>query len=181
MGGAGSLRVDPHRGRSGCRTTAACGSCSCAEERIADLSSFDAWDACGLDPALAVGDHARCQALADELRTAGYRGVLSPSAALDLPGAVNLTLFGERIEHRIHGGPLPEAPVAPNALWLPTILLTDSGAPTAFAMEHVCYRAHPPGADRHRTLAEWRARRRVGRRRRPAKRSPPPRGPVTGR
>jgi hypothetical protein len=58
-------------------------------DRIADLSTFDAWDACGLDPAVAVGDHADSQALASELRRAGYRGVLSPSAALDVAGAVN--------------------------------------------------------------------------------------------
>lgn len=123
------------------------------EADVADLASFDAWGACGLDPALAVGDHADCQALADELRAAGYRGVLAPSAALDVAGAVNLTLFDERIEHRISGAPLPDRPVVPNGLWLPAILLTDSGAPTMFAMEHACYRT---GA--HRGLAEWRRR-----------------------
>lgn len=121
------------------------------EERIADLSSFDAYAACGLDPAIAVGDHTAAQALGGELRAAGYRGVLSPSAALDVDGAVNLTLFGERIEHRISGGPLPDRPVVPSGLWLPTILITDSGSPTPFAMEHACYRR---GA--HRTFAEWR-------------------------
>ena len=122
------------------------------EERIADLSSFDAYEACGLDPAIAVGGHAASQALSSELRAAGYRGVLSPSAALDRPGALNLTLFGERIEHRIAGGPLPDRPVVPSGLWLPTILITDSGTPTQYALEHTCYRA---GA--HRGLAEWRA------------------------
>jgi RES domain len=67
------------------------------ERRVADLSSFDRYDACGLDPALAVDpDHAASQALADELRAIGFRGVLSPSAAL--PGVVNLTVFGERYE-----------------------------------------------------------------------------------
>jgi hypothetical protein len=67
------------------------------ERRIADLSSFDRYDACGLDPAIAVGpDHGACQSLADDLRAAGFRGVLSPSAAL--PGVVNLTIFGERYE-----------------------------------------------------------------------------------
>lgn len=121
------------------------------EERIADLSSFDAYAACGLDPEIAVGGHAASQALSSELRSAGYRGVLSPSAALDRPGALNLTLFGERMEHRISGGPLPDEPVVPSGLWLPTILITDSGTPTQYAMEHACYRA---GA--HRTLAEWR-------------------------
>ena len=139
-------------------------------DQIADLSTFDAWEACGLDPAIAVGDHADSQALASELRRAGYRGVLSPSAALDVAGAVNLTLFGGRVEHHVEGQPLPDEPVGgPNAPWLPAILLTDRGAPTPFAMERTCYRM-----GEHRTLAEWRAGR--GRRRgRPAGRRPPPR------
>jgi RES domain-containing protein len=124
------------------------------EERIADLSSFDAWAACGLDPSIAVGRHDESRALASELRSAGFRGVLSPSAALDRPGALNLTLFRERIEHRIAGGPLPSQPIVPSGLWLPTILITDSGTPTQYALEHTCYRA---GA--HRTLAEWRGMR----------------------
>jgi hypothetical protein len=144
------------------------------EERIADLSSFDAYAACGLDPELAVGAHDAAQALADELRAAGFRGVLSPSAALDVAGAVNLTLFGERIEHRVLGGPLPERPVVPSGLWLPTVLLTDSGTPTVFALEHACYRA---GA--HRMLAAWRAERPPGAARSPRARRP--RNPLTGR
>lgn len=131
-------------------------------DQIADLATFDAWEACGLDPAIAVGDHADSQALASELRRAGYRGVLSPSAALDVVSAVNLTLFGGRIEHRIEGLALPDEPVGgANAPWLPAVLLTDRGAPTPFAMGRTCYR---DGA--HRTLAEWRAGRRDRRRRR---------------
>jgi RES domain-containing protein len=130
-------------------------------DRIADLSTFDKWEACGLDPAIAVGDHADSQALASELRRARYRGVLSPSAALDVAGAVNLTLFGARIEHHIEGQPLPDEPVGgPNAPWLPAILLTDRGAPTPFAMVRTCYRS-----GHHRTLAEWRAGCRARRRR----------------
>jgi hypothetical protein len=66
------------------------------ESNIADLSSFAAYTDCGLDPRLAVGAHDASQELADELRAAGYRGVLSPNAAL--PGTTNLTLFGERYE-----------------------------------------------------------------------------------
>lgn len=120
-------------------------------DRIADLSTFDRWEACGLDPAIAVGDHADSQALASELRRAGYRGVLSPSAALDVAGAVNLSLFGGRVEQRVEGRPLPDEPVGgANGPWLPAILLTDHGAPTPFAMTHTCYRA-----GHHRTLAEW--------------------------
>lgn len=130
-------------------------------DTIADLSTFDAWEACGLDPAIAVGDHADSQALASELRRAGYRGVLSPSAALDVAGAVNLTLFGARVEHRLEGQRLPDEPVGgANAPWLPAILLTDHGAPTPFAMGRTCYRD-----GQHRTLAEWRA----GRGRRPGR------------
>jgi RES domain len=124
---------------------------------IADLSTFDAWERCGLDPVLAVGDHEPCQALASELRRAGYHGVLSPSAALDHPGAVNLTLLGGRVEHRIEGEPLPDEPVEPNGRWLPVVLLSDNATPTRFAMERTCYIA-----DDHRTLAEWRATRRRG-------------------
>lgn len=124
---------------------------------IADLSTFDKWEACGLDPSIAVGDHAASQALASELRRARYRGVLSPSAALDLAGAVNLTLFGSHVEHRVEGLPLPDEPVGgANAPWVPAILLTDRGAPTPFAMQHACYRT-----GRHRTLAEWHAGRRL--------------------
>jgi len=137
----------------------------CADQ-IADLSTFDKWEACGLDPAIAVGDHANSQALASELRRAGYRGVLSPSAALDVAGAVNLALFGGRIEHRIEGEPLPDEPIGgANAPWLPTILLTDRGAPTPFAMGRTCYRS-----GHHRTFAEWRVGR--GRRRGPTGRRP---------
>jgi RES domain-containing protein len=138
----------------------------CAD-RIADLSTFDRWEACGLDPRIAVGDHADSQALASELRRARYRGVLSPSAALDVAGAVNLTLFGAHVEHHVEGRSLPDEPVGgANAPWLPAILLTDRGAPTPFAMGRTCYRD-----GHHRTLAEWRAGR--GRRRgRPAGRRP---------
>lgn len=66
------------------------------ESNIADLRSFDLYTHCGLDPRIAVGEHAEAQVLAEELRIAGFRGLLSPSAAL--PGATNLTLFGERYE-----------------------------------------------------------------------------------
>ena len=95
------------------------------ESRIADLSSFDRYDACGLDPALAVdADHTASHALADELRAAGFRGVLSPSAAL--PGVVNLTLFGERYEHVL----LTDVAAWPNPdpdWWLPVQLVVEDG------------------------------------------------------
>ncbi len=57
------------------------------ETEIADLSTFLAYDQCGLDPRLAVGAHPEAQELADALIAAGYRGLLSPSAAL--PGATD--------------------------------------------------------------------------------------------
>jgi RES domain-containing protein len=135
-------------------------------DRIADLSTFDAWEACGLDPELAIGDHEPCQAIASELRRARYDGVLSPSAALDLAGAVNLTLLGGCIEQRIEGLPLPDEPVAAGGAWLPVVLLSDRATPTRFAMERTCYIA-----EHHRTLAEWR---KAGGRRAPAKRRRPP-------
>lgn len=69
------------------------------EREIADLSTFDRYDGCGLDPRTAVGDHAASQRLAEELLAAGYRGLLSPSAAL--VGATNLTLFGPRFEKEL--------------------------------------------------------------------------------
>jgi hypothetical protein len=66
------------------------------EKDVADLSTFGAYADCGLEPRTAVGEHEESQALADELHDTGFRGVLSPSAAL--PGATNLTLFGTRYE-----------------------------------------------------------------------------------
>jgi RES domain-containing protein len=69
------------------------------ETEIADLSTFDRYSDCGLDPVIAVGEHAASQLLADDLRADGFRGVLSPSAAL--PRVVNLTIFGERYEKEL--------------------------------------------------------------------------------
>lgn len=67
------------------------------EREIADLSDFERIEAAGLDPAAFVSDDQRpARALAAELRAHGYRGLLTPSAALR--GAVNLTLFGGRRE-----------------------------------------------------------------------------------
>lgn len=66
------------------------------EMGIADYSSFEKAQDAGFPPeALVSEDYERCEAEADRLRAAGFRGVLAPSAAL--PGAVNLTLFGRRL------------------------------------------------------------------------------------
>lgn len=102
------------------------------EHDVADLSTFDAWDACGLDPAAAVGDHAACQALADDLRAAGFRGVLAPSAAL--PGATNLTLFGERYEKVLLGG-LATWPNPRPELRLPCSLVVEGNPPVELVTE----------------------------------------------
>lgn len=121
-----------------------------AAHAIADLSTFDRYVDCGLPPELAVGPHPDVWALAYDLRDAGFDGVLSPAAALDVPGALNLTLFGERMEHRVHGAmPDPSAFPRPE-FFLPTIEITDAGAPTRYAMEHTCYRS-----DDHQTFAAW--------------------------
>jgi RES domain-containing protein len=75
--------------------------CTIAERELADLSSLEAIEACGLDEAAFVDDdHAPARALAGELRAHGYRGLICPSAAL--PGAVNLTLFDGRRELLAH-------------------------------------------------------------------------------
>ncbi len=121
------------------------------EHDIADLRSFDAWAACGLDPALAVGPHPDAWPVADALRAGGYRGVLSPAAAFDRPGAVNLTLFGERLEDE-HYGAMPDPAANPRPdVFLAAILITDAGAPTAYAMHHTCHEGAP-----HKQLHRWR-------------------------
>lgn len=110
------------------------------EQEIADLSTFDDWEACGLDPALALGEHPPSQELADELRDAGYRGLLAPSAAL--PGAVNLTLFGERYEERLLTGLDSWANPDP-AIFLPCTLVTGAAAPPPGLTTATCFRRSP--------------------------------------
>lgn len=67
------------------------------EGAIVDYGTFDKAEAAGFPAeALVEDDHERCQAEAERLKSLGVRGVLSPSAAL--PGSVNLTLFGTRVE-----------------------------------------------------------------------------------
>lgn len=114
------------------------------EHDVADLSTFDRYEACGLDPRLAVGPHEPARELADELRAAGYRGLLSPSAAL--AGATNLTLFGPRYEKVLLGGLEAWRNPSPG-LRLPCSLAAEGTPPeeliveTTYAgMEHAGYR-----------------------------------------
>jgi RES domain-containing protein len=119
---------------------------------IADLSTFDAWSACGLDPDIAVGDHAQSQRVGDDLRDAGYRGVLSPSAALPDTAAPNLTLFGPRIELMVEADNVHPRNPDPD-LWCVTTLLADRAAPPL----GLCTRTRFLGA-KHLGLERWRAR-----------------------
>lgn len=118
------------------------------ETEIADLSTFGRWAACGLDPAMAVGAHEPCRLLADELRDAGYRGLLSPSAAL--PGATNLTLFGPRYEKVLLHGLASWTNPQP-ALRVACTLAAHGGPPQALLGETAF-----PGVT-HEGLAAWRA------------------------
>jgi hypothetical protein len=106
--------------------------CFVREHDIADLSTFDRFAACGLDPHDAVGDHERSQALADDLRGAGYRGVLSPSAAL--AGATNLTLFGPRFEKVLLGG-LERWPNPQPEVRVPCSLVVEGNPPEQLVTE----------------------------------------------
>jgi hypothetical protein len=109
------------------------------ETDIADLSTFDTIAACGLDPAVVVDDdHTACQALADELRAADYRGLLAPSASL--PGVVNLTLFGIRRE--LYGRPAEVRNVRPDQ-YVNVNLAADLSPPPEHILRVVRYFGDP--------------------------------------
>jgi RES domain-containing protein len=109
------------------------------EKDIADLSMFDLIDACGLDPAIFVDDdHTGCQALANELRAAAYRGVLAPSASL--PGVVNLTLFGVRRE--LYGRPADVNNLRPD-LYVTVNLAADLSPPPDHILRVARYYGDP--------------------------------------
>jgi RES domain len=119
------------------------------ETEIADLSSFAKIESCGLDAEVAVGGFSASHALADDLCEAGYRGLLAPSAAL--PGAVNLTVFGERYEVEIATG--EHAPGNPDpSLWFPVVLVASNARPPRQALALASHRG-----ESHRGLEEWRA------------------------
>lgn len=66
---------------------------------VVDYRTFDRAEAAGFPPeALVDDDHERCQAEAERLASLGAQGILTPSAAL--PGSINLTLLGPRVEVR---------------------------------------------------------------------------------
>lgn len=67
------------------------------ESSTVDYSTFEKAHEAGFPPeALVEDDHERCQAEAAWLRSHGATGLITPSAAL--PGSVNITLFGPRVE-----------------------------------------------------------------------------------
>lgn len=64
---------------------------------VVDYSTFEKAEDAGFPPeALVDDDHECCQKEAQRLVNLGAGGLLSPSAAL--PGSINLTLFGPRVE-----------------------------------------------------------------------------------
>jgi RES domain-containing protein len=65
-------------------------------EVVVDYSTFDKAEAAGFAPAALIEDDwMRCQEEGRRLRTLGYGGVITPSAAL--PGGQNIAIFGARI------------------------------------------------------------------------------------
>ncbi len=122
------------------------------EERIADYRSFEKAEAAGFPPdALIDEDWERCQAEAERLKDLGFRGVLSPAAAL--AGDVALSLFGGR---RAVGW--EEEPCLTSAI--PAKVVT-VGAPPTGLVERVRFRG-----EEHRDYAAYaleRSRRERGR------------------
>jgi hypothetical protein len=125
--------------------------CWVEETDIADLSSFDEIADCGLDPALFVGPHEPCHQLADELRQAGFRGLITPSAAI--ADVTNLTVFGPRREVKrssrlaAGGNRNPQVYILVNEIASP-------GPPPTHVVDLTRY-----GEDPHPGLEAWRATR----------------------
>lgn len=119
---------------------------------IADLGTFDRYQACGLDPAIAVDDaHERARALADALLADGYHGVISPSAAL--PGVTNLTIFGERYERVLTHLPVADWDNPDPSFWCGVQLLAEMASPPHALCVETRFLGEP-----HHGLAEWRRR-----------------------
>ena len=101
------------------------------EERVADYGTFEKAEAAGFPPdALIDDDWERCQAEVEHLKGLGFRGVLSPAAAL--PGDIALTLFGGR-----YAVDWDEEPRLVSAI--PAKIVT-IGAPPAGLVERVRFR-----------------------------------------
>ncbi len=114
-----------------------------ADERVADLSSFDHYESCGLDPEMAVSsEYSRTHLLRYELEDAGFSGVLSPSAAHST--AINLTLFGERRAREVSGS-LEAWPNHFPSDWIPAQLLADNAPLPAVVLDQAVYldETHP--------------------------------------
>lgn len=114
-----------------------------ALDDVADLSSFDQWAECGLDPKTAVADDlAGCQDLAAWLHGEGYRGVLAPSAAL--PDSVNLTVFGGRYEYLAADDPSALRERDPDR-WLRVALAAEGAHPPQELVTRTRYLGQPHG------------------------------------
>jgi RES domain-containing protein len=94
----------------------------CVDEgAVVDYTTFEQADAAGFPPeALVEDDYERCQAEATWLISKGASALLTPSAAL--PGSVNLTAFGPRVE-------IPWNSTASLASGIPTQRLTTGRPP----------------------------------------------------
>lgn len=119
------------------------------ESEIADLRSFEDWRSCGIDPEVAVGSHGPCRQLAEALRARGFRGVLSPSAAL--PDTLNLTLFGRRYERVVTSNPQVWNNPSPG-LWLACQAAAAEASPPPRLIRETCFQSDP-----HRGYEAWRA------------------------
>ncbi len=122
------------------------------QARIADYRDFEAAEQAGFDPeSLIHDDQTACRVEGRRLKTAGFAGVLYPSAAL--PGELNLALFGPRIL-------LPLGAPRRLASGIPGAQLT-IGAPP----KHLLPRVRHAGA-RHAGFSEYQRlkRRRTGKR-----------------
>jgi hypothetical protein len=119
------------------------------EGAIVDYGTFEKAEAADFPAeALVEDDHERCQAEAERLRSQGVGGVLSPSAAL--PGSVNLTLFGSRVESDW------TADVQLSSL-LPVQRLTEGRPPAGLAARTRFYGQPHPLLDEHRAAQKRRS------------------------
>lgn len=107
---------------------------------------FDDCPTYGLTADELVGDEYRAtQALADDLRASGVRGLVVPSAAL--PGTENLVLFGARLLH-----PYQTVPISSDEV--PTGHISDGARAPAELGDLVRWFGTP-----HKALEQWKATR----------------------